>query len=175
MVVDATHIGDLDTVHGAVAVWKVRPTYSEAAEVAAYVAVVVKPSADYAGRPVSMAVGIRDPDEAPAVAAERRETPVVGRTPSARWDGAAHEVDNVYARADFRYRGSDDSRPAVQVGRFLRESGRLTRHSATRSPEGDRWALAVGGDIPDRTSDESGSLIEHMENWLQEIEKEPWW
>ncbi|MHB1164495.1 MAG: hypothetical protein ACYC3K_04560 [Candidatus Nanopelagicales bacterium] len=175
MVDSATHLGDLDTVHGTVAIWKLRPTYSEAAEVAAYVAVVTKPAAGYAGSAVAMVVGIRDPDEAAAIAAEIRETPVVSRTPRPRWDGISREVDSVYARPHFRLRVGEGIRPAVQVGQFLRESGRLTKHSSTRNPEGDGWALAVGGEIPERTGDETGRLAERMEDWLKEIETEPWW
>lgn len=60
------------------------------------------------------------------------------------------EVNLVYAPGAVRFDESldgDDSVP-VQIGRWLFTEGHLTHHSGDRTPEGDRWANAVGGVLP---------------------------
>ena len=60
------------------------------------------------------------------------------------------EVNLVYAPSTVRFDESLDGQDSVpvQIGRWLFTEGHLTHHSVDRTPEGDRWATAVGGDLP---------------------------
>lgn len=63
---------------------------------------------------------------------------------------ARREVNLVYAPPVVRFDGDfeDDVSVPVQIGRWLFSNGHLTHHSVDRTPEGDRWARAVGGVLP---------------------------
>lgn len=60
------------------------------------------------------------------------------------------EVNLVYADGDVRFDPARDHEHsvAVQIGKWLFSDGHLTHHSFDRTPEGDRWAQAVGGTLP---------------------------
>lgn len=57
------------------------------------------------------------------------------------------EVNLVYAPGAVRFDESLDEQDSVpvQIGKWLFSEGHLTHHSVDRTPEGDRWANAVGG------------------------------
>jgi len=60
------------------------------------------------------------------------------------------EVNLVYARGAVRFDDALDGQDSVpvQIGKWLFSEGHLTHHSLDRTPEGDRWAKAVGGFLP---------------------------
>jgi len=60
------------------------------------------------------------------------------------------EVNLVYAPQAVRFDGDLDGQDSVpvQIGKWLFSEGHLTHHSVDRTPEGDRWAEAVGGFLP---------------------------
>lgn len=63
----------------------------------------------------------------------------------------ALEVHSVFAGETMRGHPDSCGRTIpVVVGRWLFESGYLTLHSPDRTEAGDRWARAVGGELPER-------------------------
>lgn len=61
------------------------------------------------------------------------------------------EVHTVYATPAFRGpRTNGEDTVPVLIGRWLFEERLLTRHSPDRNEAGDRWARAVGGELPKR-------------------------
>lgn len=63
----------------------------------------------------------------------------------------AHEVHSVFAGVAMT--GHPDSLGhtiPVAIGRWLFEGGYLTLHSRDRTGAGDKWARAVGGELPER-------------------------
>ncbi|MEU7335266.1 MULTISPECIES: hypothetical protein [unclassified Streptomyces] len=136
-----------------------------------YVAVVTEPEPHYGGGRLAMIVTVNDPREAPR---ELRENPL----PDAVWlrDPPEPTVTNLYARPAFRRRDIPARRPAVQVGRQLRERELLLRHSTIRSADGDGWAEAVGGTIPSLEEETVGSGFgSWAERELDRLERQSWW
>ena len=64
--------------------------------------------------------------------------------------GERREVNLVYAPRTVRFDAALDCQSSVpvQIGTWLFSEGHLTHHSVDRTPEGDRWAEAVGGVMP---------------------------
>jgi hypothetical protein len=64
--------------------------------------------------------------------------------------GERREVNLVYAPEAVRFDDALDRQDSVpvQIGKRLFSEGHLTHHSVDRTPEGDRWAKAVGGFLP---------------------------
>lgn len=64
--------------------------------------------------------------------------------------GERREVNLVYAPGAVRFDELLDGHESVpvQIGKWLFAGGHLTHHSVDRTPEGDRWASVVGGDVP---------------------------
>ena len=56
----------------------------------------------------------------------------------------------VYADGNFRGSGDAAASPPVAVGRWMVAQGLFSVHSVDRNDAGDRWAQAVGGEIPER-------------------------
>ncbi|MGV9703611.1 hypothetical protein [Streptomyces sp. NPDC003483] len=136
-----------------------------------YVAVVTEPEPHYGGGRLAMIVTVNDPREAPR---ELRENPL----PDAVWlrDPPEPTVTNLYARPAFRRKDIPARRPAVQVGRQLRERDLLLRHSTMRSADGDRWAEAVGGTVPSLEEETVGSGFgSWAERELDRMERQSWW
>ena len=164
----AAELGEVATGHGAVRLVRVTRELPLMASTAfVYAAVVVEPEASYGGPIVAMLVTIHDPDAHPAQTADILET--IDQTPPGRWRGEERQVDNVYAAPEFRGGYSLGISAPVAVGRFLLESGRLTLHSATRSPHGDRWARDVGGKVPELLGGLTGDFKQHMRDWLDAL------
>lgn len=161
----ADELGEITTGHGAVRVVRVaRHLPRLASTVFVYAAAVVEPEDSYAGPSVAMLVTIHDPDADPAQTANILETS--DQTPADRWRGQERQVDNVYAAPEFRGGYVRGISAPVAVGRFLLESGCMTAHSGTRSPDGDRWARAVGGPVPELLGGLTGDFEQHMRDWL---------
>lgn len=161
----ADDLGEVATGHGVVRVVRVnRDLPGLTSTTFAYAAVVVDRDPSYFGPTVAMIVTVHDPDADPAQTVNVLET--ASQTKPGHWRGESRQVDNVYADPHFRGGHRGETSAPVAVGRLLGKAGCLTRHSATRSPDGDRWAAAVGGDIPPLLERLTGDFERHMRGWL---------
>jgi hypothetical protein len=158
-------LGQVQTGHGEVEIWRLpNGVPGVSALAAAYVAVVADPVTSYQGQRVAMIVTVYDPEVNPERATELRETH--GRRTPGRWYGDTRQIGDVFAYDEFRGGAVDGLTAAGAVGRFLFEEGNFELHSETRSLSGDRWAEAVGGDIPPLVERPTGDLATHMSKVL---------
>jgi hypothetical protein len=161
-------LGSVLTGHGNVVVWRLSEDAGRLSDLtAAYVGVVEGATETYLGPPVAMLVTVYDPDVSPGRAAELRDTP--GRRTPGRWYGDARQIDNVFAYDEFRGGTPQGLTAASAVGRLLHSQGCFERHSEIRSHSGDRWAEAVGGEVPPLLKRPTGDLETHMRAWLDDF------
>ncbi len=70
--------------------------------------------------------------------------------------------------------GSADTKP-VEAGKLAFQCKLFTSHSANRNDEGDKWARAVGGVLPERAEDQITGVATNMELTLKRIAESNGW